>query len=194
MITGSLNMYRDLRDAASEAAVFQIYGSMIALGVSGDVKPGQAIEARPDPRELPFVKEALTRIERGGYPEAMARIGALVGRFAGAIPLTRLEIGEEIISQDKVLSKLTEDERRTLTSEAAVMALLEPEHTLQALPLLLSKEEDRGRVRGFLEWGSKLDGITKEQIDMINRIVNVIHAAAPGDKPAGAGRKKASAK
>ena len=40
MITASWNFYRDLRDAASESAFFRIYGSMIALGASGDVKTG----------------------------------------------------------------------------------------------------------------------------------------------------------
>jgi hypothetical protein len=194
MITGSLNMYRDLRDAASEAAFFQIYGSMIALGVSGGVKPGEAVGAKPDPRGLPFVQEALARIEKGGFPEAVARIGALVGRFAGSIPLTRLELGEKIVSQDEVLSKLTDDERRALTSEAGVMALLEPERTLHALPLLLPGKADRERAMFFLEYGRKMDGITKEQIDMIDRIIQLIKPEASGDKPAGAGRKKASAK
>ena len=41
MITASWNLYRDLRDAGSEAAFFQIFGSMITLGATGDVKPGR---------------------------------------------------------------------------------------------------------------------------------------------------------
>jgi hypothetical protein len=167
---------------------------MIALGVSGGVKPGEAVGAKPDPRGLPFVQEALARIEKGGFPEAVARIGALVGRFAGSIPLTRLELGEKIVSQDEVLSKLTDDERRALTSDASVMALLEPERTLHALPLLLPGKADRERAMFFLEYGRKMDGITKEQIDMIDRIIQLIKPEASGDKPAGAGRKKASAK
>ena len=194
MITDSLNLYRDLRDASSESLFFQIYGSMIALGVSGDVKPDQHAVTPQDPRELPFVKEALASIEKGGYPEALARIGALVGRFAGAIPLYRLEMAEEFVKTDKVLSKLSEDQMRHLRSEAGVMALLEPERTLRALPLLLSKKEDRKRVLSLLEWGRSIDGLTKEQRDMINRIVDVIKAAAPKEKPAGAGRKKSSVK
>jgi len=194
MMSGSWDLYRDLRDTACESAFFQIYGSMIALGISGDVKAGQGPVAVPDPRELPVIKEVLARIEKGGYPEALARISALVGRFAEAIPLTRLEMGEEVVSQDKVLSELTDAERRTMVSEAGVMVLLEPERTLHALPLLLSRKEDRERVMSFLEWGRKLEGIKKEQQNMIDRIVEVITARTPGDKPAGAGRKKTSAK
>src|SRR5512139_734589 len=95
-ITATWNLYRDLRDATSESAFFQIYGSMIALGAAGDVKPGQPVEKRPDSRELPFVKEALAAIEKGGYPEALARIGALLGQYAGPIPLDRLALTDEI--------------------------------------------------------------------------------------------------
>jgi pimeloyl-ACP methyl ester carboxylesterase len=194
MITGSWNLFRDLRDAACEAAFFQIYGSMIALGVSGDVKPGQPIEAKQDPRELPFVQEALVNIEKGGYPEALARISALVGRFAGSIPLLRLEKASEIIRTDEALSKITEDEVHFMRAQAEVMAMLEPERTLHALPLLLSSKEERRRAMSFLLWGLTLEGMTKEQRDMIDRIIDVIKAAAPKDKAAGAGRKKASAK
>jgi hypothetical protein len=194
MITGSWDLYRDLRDATSESAFFQIYGSMLALGISGDVKAGQPFEAKTDPRELPFIKETLARIKRGGYPEALARISALVGRFAGVIPLTRLEMGEEVVRKDKVLSKLTEDERRTLVSEAGVMVLLEPERTLQALPLLLTRKEDRDRAMSFLKWGLALEGLTKEQSDTINRIADVLKAVAPKGKPDRTVRRKTSVK
>jgi pimeloyl-ACP methyl ester carboxylesterase len=194
MITESWNLYRDLRDASSESLFFQIYGSMIALGASGDVKSGGHPEAQPDPRELPFVQEALANIEKGGYPEALARIGALVGRFAGAIPLYRLEMAEGLVKTDKVLSKLSEGQMRRLRSEAGVMAILEPERTLRALPMLLSKKEDRERVLSILEMGRSLDGVTNEQLDMVDRIVDVIKEAAPKGKSVRAGRKKSSVK
>lgn len=42
------------------------------------------------------------------------------------------------MSRDEVLSRLTENEKRALTSDAGNMVLLEPERTLNALPLLLS--------------------------------------------------------
>jgi hypothetical protein len=189
MITAFWNYYRDMRDAGSESEFFQIYGSMIALGASGDVKPGVQQLQQPDPRELPFVKEALTRIEKGGYPEAMARISSLVGRFAGTIPLLRLEEAEEVIRADKVLSKLTEDEARHLRSEAEVMALLEPEFTLHALPKLLSRREDRERAMSILEWAQNLEGLTREQRDMIGKIVAVL-----SEKEAVAGAGKSSRK
>ena len=68
----------------------------------------------------------------------MARIGALLGQFAGPIPLERLAMTDEFIQSDEVLSKISEDESRRLRSEAGVMVLMEPERTLNALPLLLA--------------------------------------------------------
>ena len=194
MITASWNLYRDMRDAESEAKFFQIYGSMIALGASGDVKPGLQTQQQPDPRELPFVKEALTQIEKGGYPEAIARISSLTGRFAGAIPLMRLEQAEEIVRSDKVLSKLTEDRKRHLRSEAEVMALLEPEFTLHALPKLLSKKEDRERAMSILEWAQTLEDLTKEQRDMIGKITAVLSEPGAGSVAGNSSKKKTQKK
>jgi len=182
MITASWNLYRDMRDAESEAKFFQIYGSMIALGASGDVKPGLQHEAKPDPRDLPFVKDALAKIETGGYPEALVRIAGLVGRFAGTIPLMRLEKASEIVRSDKVLAKITEEDMRLLRAQAEVMALLEPERTLRALPLLLHKKEDLERAMSFLEWGLNLEGLTIEQREEIGKITAVL-----SEKKAGAG-------
>jgi hypothetical protein len=161
-----------------ESVFFQIYGSMIALGASGEVKPGLQPETKVNPRELPYVKEALASIEKGGYPEAIARIGALVGRFAGAIPLYRLEMTDEVIRSDEILSKLSENQIRQLRSEAGVMVHLEPERTLEALPQLLTDKKDRERALEVLEWGLTLDGITREQYDMINRIIDLLTATA----------------
>jgi hypothetical protein len=194
MITAFWNLYRDMRDAESEAKFFQIYGSMIALGASGDVKTGQQLLPQHDPRDLPFVKEALTQIEKGGYPEAIARISSLTGRFAGSIPLMRLEQAEEIVRSDKVLSKLTEDQKRHLRSEAEVMALLEPEFTLHALPKLLSKKEDRERVMSILEWAQTLEDLTKEQRDMIGKITAVLSEPGAGSVAGNSSKKKTQKK
>lgn len=171
MITGSWNLFRDLRDAASEAAFFRIYGSMVVLG-AGKVKPAIESDARIDPRDLTFVKEALSVIDRGGYPEAIARIGALVGRYAGPIPLSRLELADEFVRADKDLSKLSGDQIRSLRSDAGVMALLEPERTLDALPRLLAGDEDRERVMSILNWGLSQEGITTDQRAMIRAIID----------------------
>ena len=97
---------------------------------------------------------------------------------------------DEFIKSDKVLSKISEDEARRLRSEAGVMVLMEPERTLNALPALLSRKEDRERTLQILEWGLSLEGITKEQRDMGNRIVGLLKSDAVGNGKGKARREK----
>jgi hypothetical protein len=184
MISDSLNLYRDLRDASTESAFFQVYGSMIALGATGEVAPSPPrVEA--ELRELPYVKEALSALEKGGYPEAVARISALVGRFASSIPLSRLETIQEFVRADEVLSKISEGEMRRLSSEAGVLALLEPQRTMESLPHLLSNEKDRQRALSLLEWAMSLKDVSPLQISFANSLIELIKGAAP----AGAAKK-----
>ena len=97
---------------------------------------------------------------------------------------------EEFIQSDAVLSKISEDEARRLRSEAGVMVLMEPERTLNALPLLLSNGEDRKRVLQILKWGLSLEGITSEQRSMGNKIVKLLKGdAASSEKLPATGKK-----
>ncbi len=68
LTSASLDYYRALRDAVSEAAFFQIYGNLFSLYLA-DQRESEAPKQAADPRELPFVKEALASIEAGGYPK-----------------------------------------------------------------------------------------------------------------------------
>jgi len=194
MITASLNLYRDLRDASSESVFFQIYGSMIALGATGDVKFGPPPVATPDPRQLPFVRTALAAIEEGGYKEALARIWSLVGQCADAIPLQRLEMADKILRSDEKLSKLSEDEMRRLRSEAEVVALLEPERTLRSLPLLLAKPEDKKRALSLIALVQSRVTLTQKQQDMVGKIIALLSAKEAGAVAGNASRKKAQKK
>ncbi len=179
MITDSLNLYRDMRDAAVESAFFQLYGTMAVMGMADKVQPELQQEMSADLRELPYAKEALSAIDKGGYPEAVARMSALFGRFASSIPLSRLETIQEFVRGDEVLSKLSEDDMRRLNAEAGVLALLEPQRTKEALPHLLSDEKDRQRALSLLEWAMSLADVSPLQIDFANSIAELIRGAAP---------------
>lgn len=187
-IKGYWDLFRDLRDAISESMFFQIYGSINALGSPEGIRHGLRYDETLDPRELPYVKEALTAIDKGGYPEAIARIVALVGRYAGPIPLYHLEKKDLYVRSDKVLSNLSEDQFRRIRSEAGIMVLLEPERTLEALPLLLANEQDRERVMSMLDGWMSMEGITREQRDMEQSIRDLLDESASFTrkrKPAG---------
>jgi pimeloyl-ACP methyl ester carboxylesterase len=181
-ITSALDFYRDVRDAAMEAMFFAIYGPAAALGM-GTAGPAEAAESPPpDPRDLPLVQDALAAIGTGGYPEAIALIGALVGSGAGKIPLARLEMVDRFISTDEVISKLPAETVRRIKAEQAVVAELEPERGLQSLPKLLAKKSDRRRALAVIDEAAAAVTFTPDQLEIVDRVKAVLADAAPAPR------------
>ena len=176
IIAASLDLYRDLRDATIEAIFFQMYGPAAALGVVGDASAERSTTA-PDPRELPLVRDALEAIGSGGYPEAMALIGALVGRGAGRVPLAQLKLVDRLIRNDAILSHLSPSEVRRIKAEQAVVAELEPERGLESLPKLLSDPVDRLRAVEVLDEAIAVVELTEQQRNVLDRVLTNLGAA-----------------
>ena len=154
MISGSLDYYRDMRDAASEAAFFLTYGNIFSLYLA-DKREETRPEAIADPRELPVVQEALAAIEEGGYAEAVARVAALLARRGDPLPLARLMLKKELLEDyADLLPRLEPDEWHRIRGRQEIVARYEPERALAALPKLLADPADRERlvtlVRKFL--------------------------------------------
>ena len=144
---------RDVRDAVSEAAFFQIYGSLFSLQHAdpmGVQDRGGA--GRTDPRTLPVVQQALESIAEGGYPEAVARVGALLTRGQATIPLAQIELRAGLMEDyAALLPKLSQEERRRIRGQQEVIVAFEPERALEALPALLPDPADRARLLILLE-------------------------------------------
>jgi pimeloyl-ACP methyl ester carboxylesterase len=190
-VTAGLDLYRDLRDGAMEALFFQIYGGLVAFGASD----GAATEPRPpelNVRELPLVKEALDAIGKGGYPEAVALVGALLGKGAGSIRLTWLELVDRLVRSDETLSRLPAEAVRRIRAEQAVVAELEPERGLRSLPALLAKAEDRRRVPALLDETVAPGELTAEQEAVLARVRGVLEGAPPPPSPSSRGARKAA--
>ena len=165
-ITAGLDLYRDLRDATMEALFFAIYGPAAVLGMGEG--PGGEARSPVNPRELPLVQDALAAIGTGGYPEAMALIGALIARGVGRIPLARLELVDRFIQSDEVLSRLGADAIRRIKAE------LEPERGLLSLRGLLADPEDRQRALAVLDKAVAVVELTPEQGAMLDRARRVL--------------------
>jgi pimeloyl-ACP methyl ester carboxylesterase len=153
LVSGSLDLFRDVRDALSEALFFQIYGNLFLTHMGAGEKAGE--EGRPktsDPRTLPFVREALASVAEGGFPEALARVGALLAWRGTPIPLARLELKEALIGDYKdLLPDLSRDAMRRIRGEQEIIVQYEPERALETLPQLLREPADRDRLRTLLE-------------------------------------------
>jgi pimeloyl-ACP methyl ester carboxylesterase len=176
-IIATLDFYRDLRDAALEAMFFQIYGPLAVLGLVEE-PAGAAGPAVSDPRELPLVRDALATIGKGGYAEAIALVGALVGKGAGRTTPARLELVDRFVRSDKVLSRLPAEEVRRIKSEQAVIAELEPERGLESLPKLLAEPKDRRRALAVLDEAVAAVEFTTEQHAMLDRVRAILGGKA----------------
>jgi len=151
LISASLDHYRALRDAYSEAAFFGLYGNMFSLYESapaGAAAPAQAA----DPRALPFAREALESIDQGGYAEAVSRVGYLLARKGEPLPLARLQLKQELLKKyGKLLPAVSADEARRIRGGQEIVVRYEPEKAVATLPLLLAKRGDRERLLKLLE-------------------------------------------
>jgi hypothetical protein len=177
-VSAWLDLLRDLRDATQESLFFQVYGSMVALGVA-ETKWEEGVEARVNARELPFVKEALSVIDKGGYPEAIARIAALVGKGVDAIPLYRLELADRFIRSDESLSQMSENELRRIRNEQVVIVEFEPKRALESLPVLLSNRADKQKVLSIMERARADMGLNPKQTAILEKIRKALGEPSP---------------
>ena len=105
-----------------------------------------------DPRELSFVKEALASIDKGGYAEALARVAFLLAHRDEPLPLSRLQLAQELIEEYReLLPELAPDEARRIGGEQEIISRYEPEKAVETLPVLVAEPKDRDRLLTLLE-------------------------------------------
>ena len=186
LVSASLDYYRDIRDATSEATFFQTYGSLFSLYLADRHEAKERRLAPPsDPRELPFVRDALASIAEGGYIEALTRTAYLLGRHGEPLPLERLQLKEELIHEYRdLLPDIPRDEARRIRGEQEIICRYEPEQAITSLPTLLREPEDRQRLVTLLERlladpRIQAAGVTDAQRKMLARIHGVL-----GEEPA----------
>ena len=173
LASATLEYHRALVDTFTEALFFHVYGNLFSLYIA-DRKPAPAAQLT-DPRELPVVKEALASIDKGGYPEAFARVGFLVTR-RGDVPLSRLEAGQQMVKDYKeFLPAVPLEQMRRVAGEQEIIATYETDKAIATLPALLPERKDRERLLTLLERLEndprvRHDGLTPEQQTMLQRV------------------------
>jgi hypothetical protein len=195
LVSASLDLYRDVRDAMSEAIFFEVYGSMFSVYLSGmHERKGQEVPEVRNPRELPFVKEALASVSSGGYPEALARAGALLADHGQPIPLSRIDLKEELIEEyHELLPDIPRDQMRRIRGEQDIIVRYEPGKALETLPQLLHDKADRVKLltlvdRLLSDERIQMSGITEKQKAMLKKMGEVL-SVTPEEMPLLAGKR-----
>jgi pimeloyl-ACP methyl ester carboxylesterase len=177
LVSASLDYYRAVRDALSEAAFFQIYGNLFALHAGAEPE-GTRPAAQP-------VEATLPSAEHGGYAEALARVGVLLKRKGAALPLSRLELKQELMNDYAAfLPSLPRDKARRVRGAQELIVRRDPEKALATLPELVAQAADRDRLLMLLERlladaRVQGEGPSDEQLAMLTRIRAVLGSPAP---------------
>ncbi|OLL31199.1 poly(3-hydroxybutyrate) depolymerase [Burkholderia sp. SRS-W-2-2016] len=155
VISASLDYYRAMRDAATEAGFFGIYANLYASFLADRQADGATVPAAvADPRELPFVRTALQSMSAGGYTAALARAAFLLSRKGASLPLARFELRKELAeSYAHYLPEIGIDEWRRIRGEQEIIVTFAPDEAIATLPALLADAKDRER---FVELLGKL--------------------------------------
>jgi hypothetical protein len=172
-ISAGWDLFRDIRDATIESLFFLTYGGLMCLDIPAEAR-SETGEEPSEPRQLPTVRKALEAIDRGGFLEAIARVGALMASERGEFPLTRLELAGDLRRSDPVLSKLTEEEARRIRSEQATLVQIEPDKALEALPKLLTNRRDREHLIDLVERAVAMVELKADQRALLDRIRHVL--------------------
>ena len=176
MTGAAFDYYRDVRDAVSEAAFFQVYGNLFSLYMADKAVAHEQQAQSVEPREMPVVRDALAAIGSGGYPEAVARVAALLARKGEPMPLERLHLRHELIEEYRdLLPPVTRDEQRRIRGEQDIVVRYEPEKALETLPRLVANPDDRKRLLALFDRllrDERFQGLkpTPEQLAMFERI------------------------
>ena len=150
-VSAGLDLYRDLRDAAAEAAFFQVYGNLLSLNVAEQQRVIRRA-TRFDPRSVAAVRQVLDTIEQGSAAEGFVRIGLLMAKAGGGKrKLAQMERVRELIAPAHVLDRVSEDEFRRLMHEETIVVEFEPARAKRALPKLLRTAADRRHAHALLD-------------------------------------------
>jgi pimeloyl-ACP methyl ester carboxylesterase len=161
--SAALDLYRDLRDATSEAAFFEVYGNMMSLQMA-DEREEMRRKGKFDPRSIPAVREVLDTLEEGSAVEGLARIAMLIGKAGtGRHRLSQMQKTRELLSPAGEIAHLSEDARRRLLQEETIVVEFEPERAKRSLPKLLRSAADRKRAHALLEWTEQQAGLEDRQ-------------------------------
>jgi hypothetical protein len=150
-VSASLDDYRARRDALTEAGFFSMYANVQPRSAAGDGE-AKAAEGKVDPRELPIVRNALAAIEEGGYVEALARVAFLLSHRDEPLPLSRLEMRKELVSEyGAYLPGMPPHDWRRIRGEQEIISRYEPDRAVETLTRLLDDAGDRKLLLALLD-------------------------------------------
>ncbi len=142
----TMDLLRDLRDAAYENTFLSIYGTpwMHTLGQVGNEQA--APQPAADMRHMPEVDKALAHIEQGDLAAAVIRMLVMLAGSRGSVRKDRLERSAVVLNSTEPFASMGAERRAELIQQQSIIAEFEPKRAVETLPLLLKHAADRSKA------------------------------------------------
>jgi len=141
------NLYRDTRDATIELTFHGLYGTpwMKRLGAARHARPRSH-----DISKFLHVREAIKRVNRGGYAEGIVRMLILLARARGGVRRDRLERSDRLLHARPPFNSMTPGARARMIHEQSVIVEFCGDEAVTSLAELLKDPVDRYRALNFV--------------------------------------------
>jgi len=190
----TMDLMRDLRDAAYENAFLSIYGTpwMHTLGKSGVEEV--AVEDASNLRHLPEVKAALASMEHGDLGAGVIRMLILLAGSRGSVRKDRLERSAQVLNETHPFKDMGAQRRAELIQQQSLIAEFEPKRAVDTLPILLKTSEDRQLALAVVNHilGARAE-MEPHSLQLVQRMEQLLGVPGKDGKPVVAKKKLAEA-
>jgi pimeloyl-ACP methyl ester carboxylesterase len=173
-MNANLDLYRQLRDAAVENMFFNIYAAPSFTAFHEEELASEVTQTK----DTRTVRQALSRIDRGGFTEAAVRAGLLAARLGEhRRELSTMKRIRELVGHDVGLLDMPADAARELIRDQSLIVDYEPEKALRTLPKLLHSAEERRRILELLDRLARNIEVTPKQLEFISELRKILSPA-----------------
>jgi len=145
-ITQTMDLLRDVRDAAYELSFIALYGNPFMQWVGTTHAHNRAHKDAQELRYLPEVQAMLLGCDQGGLEAAVIRMLILMADSRGSVRRDRLERSAQVLTAEEPFASLTADRRAAIIRQQSIIVEFEREGAIEGLPYLLPHAELRQRA------------------------------------------------
>lgn len=177
LVTGWINIVRDMRDSMVETMFTSIYSSPFMRRLAESENPRISEVAGTDVRSISDVSQALEEATRGGLAVAVIRMLILLAHARKSVRRDRLERSNELLSSHEPFASIEPDILNRIIHQQSLIVTFETELALATLPALVQDPKDRDRTLELCKFvvgpPEEMNAETTEMLRMIHVVLNI---------------------